>query len=537
MDPIKELFIHLPTTAADMNSLYQYGTLDRENFIRAVMSFHDGPSQDADRQFITAWAKSFAAGKLDYLALRGALGHYAFEKPHIPVDISSKSKQLRYQCWIFKGRKDEDNPFRRTESPAAPPMNMHVCIPWRLIHFGKCATCGGKNTKSICKGCFNTVDSLGGLVIMYCNKTCKITHWEDHKAQCRGRRMIWRAASLIHDLYLMFRKRTCVTNGLVSIKEQKGVACIRYTNMRRSALLGEQCIRHFPSHITDSEDLADAALMVNKSQDVLIDFHSFLELFLYPLCEKMEVITIAPQNARRPTYQEADGIIVSNMFNTHSVLRVTLSYGEQFAVDLTGAQYGWRDVVSTWFAWSKHRALSMHTLTHPEISANTLIDAGVQIEHISKPHRIQLLSAMKTAVMGKMHEKSLHSGVEFFNLSSSDEYNSVKQALLSSAEAALDNGLRQVHAAGIGLLYHNGRTIKITENWQQANALKNVWLTELDYIRNEDVQGGGLAVYQRRCREERVRKILLDAEVYMYEIPGQTIEPPRATSEESRRVS
>jgi hypothetical protein len=62
------------------------------------------------------------------------------------------------------------------------------------------------------------------------------------------------------------------------------------------------------------------------------------------------------KNADRPTCLILNnGEKRNNMWRGHTVLRVTTKAGEDFAIDITGAQYGWQDTFAIWDVYQNRR--------------------------------------------------------------------------------------------------------------------------------------------------------------------------------------
>jgi hypothetical protein len=71
---------------------------------------------------------------------------------------------------------------------------------------------------------------------------------------------------------------------------------------------------------------------------------------------KIREINALVKNADRPTCLiPGDGGKRNNMWRGHTVLRVTTKAGEDFAIDITGAQYGWQDTFAIWDVYQNRR--------------------------------------------------------------------------------------------------------------------------------------------------------------------------------------
>jgi hypothetical protein len=71
---------------------------------------------------------------------------------------------------------------------------------------------------------------------------------------------------------------------------------------------------------------------------------------------KIREINVLVKNADRPTCLiPSDGKKRNNMWRGHTLLRVTTKAGEDFAIDITGAQFGWQDTFAKWDVYQNRR--------------------------------------------------------------------------------------------------------------------------------------------------------------------------------------
>ncbi|KAI1171611.1 hypothetical protein F4777DRAFT_564828 [Nemania sp. FL0916] len=281
MDPVEKLFRDLPNPIK-LDALYQ------QRFLQVIQSFNPSGSRDPDRHFLATLVKDYTSGKIEVLGMLSELGYFA-EKAQILDNDSAKSYQLKAFRWIFNGRKDEDYPFnnniqgRSEQDDDTEKPNSHVFLPAKLTDTQICASCGKTDAKLACSGCLARLDSHAIMKVSYCNKSCQTRHWKEHKPQCLGRKMIWRAASLIRDIFNMFQKKACPKTGVVSIVDKQGfVHLIRedFEDFEERGLQGKPIIYSFPSDLASSEEHALAAVMDSECTQFLIDFHDFLELLI-----------------------------------------------------------------------------------------------------------------------------------------------------------------------------------------------------------------------------------------------------------------
>ncbi|KAI1108538.1 hypothetical protein F5Y14DRAFT_459480 [Nemania sp. NC0429] len=512
MDPIEKLFRALPNPVADRAALDQNGTWNQAHFGQVFMSFSPSRSHDLDRGFVQKLAKSFSENP-DYPMLRSEIGQFALDKPEIPNDDSAKSQQLKYHAWISQGRKDEEYPFNggsHSDGQAVVlPEGSHAFLPAELTNPKICANCKKPNPNNACSGCLVELDGHAVMKTQYCDKKCQIQHWKDHKSQCLGRKKISRAVSLIYDFFIMAQKGAWINKQIVSIIEKQGITNIVHGNPDEWAFQGKPFVCRYPSEMAPSEEHARAVLVDNECQQLLTTFQGLLKLFLMPLCQTLQEVQITPRNAHRPTCDMRHGQVRNSMYSEHTVLRATLHSGEQMAIDITGVQFGWRETVAPWKIWSSHRVAGK-SCPQPFGSAQRMQDmlypfAASQFIQLSESQRLSLAHKMELAIQKKMKDNMAPSVGELYRLDNA-AFASCKQAMLSGAEEALKNGLRELHESKVGLCYIDARgEWRATTTKQQAEALEGVWLTDED-IRKAKARGTDLRViYQMRCNN-RSRK-------------------------------
>lgn len=87
----------------------------------------------------------------------------------------------------------------------------------------------------------------------------------------------------------------------------------------------------------------------------------------------------------------------------HSVLRITTRTGEKYALDMTGAQFGWKESILPWDLFADTRILSVagieafgYTKPFMEAKCSSLGEAPVYVHYIQKSFRDALNSIIFT---------------------------------------------------------------------------------------------------------------------------------------------
>ncbi|TRX91305.1 hypothetical protein FHL15_007727 [Xylaria flabelliformis] len=493
MDPVEKLFQDLPSPAADKAALDQHGIWDEAHFKQAFESFFPSKSRDPDRQFLEKCAQAFSKTG-NHEALRSELGRLALDTPQIPNDGSAKSRQLKYHAWISQGRKDEEYPFKNKENSEGEqldlPKNDHAFLPAKLTDPKTCANCGKPDVEAACSGCLVTLDSHIVMKTAYCDKACQTQHWKEHKSQCLGRKKICRAVSLIYDLF--------------------GITNILHDEPDEWAYQGKPFVCRFPSDMASSEEHALAVLLDSECQQLLSTCKGLVNLLLLPLCRTLHEVYFMPRNAHRPTCDMRHDAAYNAMYAQHTVLCATLKSGEQIAIDIAGAQFGWRETVAQWEAWTSHRVAGKLRSEPFGYSQNTMQSLypwiAPQFVNLSKSQRSSLAEKMQNTVQAAMKENKIPSVTELYKLDAA-AFASCKLAMLSSAEEALDKGLRELHDSKVGRCYIDARgQWQATTTKQQAEVLERVWLTDEDVKKAKDKGMDLRIVNQMRCKKQNRQK-------------------------------
>ncbi|KAK5636979.1 hypothetical protein RRF57_012691 [Xylaria bambusicola] len=513
MDPVEKIFRDLPSPAADQAAQDQYGEWDQQRFRQVFGSIRSSSSQDPDRELIAKCAMALSESG-DATTLRSELGRLALEKPQIQDDGSMKSQQLKYHAWISRGRKDEEYPFKPKGSLEEQQVDLtkvnHAFLPAKLTDPKICANCAKPNAQSACSGCLVELDSHVVMKMAYCDKACQTQHWEHHKPQCLGRRKVCRAISLLYDLFVMFQKKAWIEKQVTGIVEKNGITTILHGETNEWALQGKPFICNFPSDMAPSEQHALAVLFDSECQQLFSTCQGLVSLLLLPLCKMVEEVNIIPRNAHRPTNDMRNDTSHNAMYNAHSVLRATLKSGEQMAIDIAGAQYGWRETAAPWAVWTSHRVTGKacpHPWGHAQQTMQTLYPLlASQFIQVSESQRSSLAQSMQTAVENKMKENKVTSAGRLYKLGDA-AFAACKGAIMSSAEEALNNGLRQIEESMIGRCYIDARgQWQATTTRQQAEALKHVWLSDKDVKKAKEKGKSLLMMYQLRCKAQFRRR-------------------------------
>ncbi|KAI5272559.1 Palmitoyltransferase akr1, ankyrin repeat-containing protein akr1 [Aureobasidium subglaciale] len=220
----------------------------------------------------------------------------------------------------------------------------------------RCTNCAKLNAKAHCAGCHQApnMDGTPRTDVRYCSKQCQKTHWSAHRIECKNlqaRKALFRAAWLLQKIWYAVRRES-FDNCVVKAEEVDGELLIHegdYSLEPTKRDLG--FYREFPDAIFKDKQDADTCLNLLYCTDSLSHMYMVSSWLLKGICADIKEINVkvvrAARNARYTGHEW-------NRDWLHEVLRVCLQSGEIYAVDLTGAQYGWFEPITDWERFSLH---------------------------------------------------------------------------------------------------------------------------------------------------------------------------------------
>ncbi|KAI0817799.1 hypothetical protein GGR55DRAFT_685317 [Xylaria sp. FL0064] len=517
MDSVEKLFQGFPSPGFERALIKRNGVWDAFDFDRVFGSFSPHNSNDLDRYMIARWAQMVKQG-ITPTVLRSEIGQFALDKYQIPNNGSAKSKQLKYHAWISQGRKDEEYPFNDDDFSAARDgdllKNSAGFLPNKLADSKICANCAKPNAKFSCSDCLLVQDSHVVMKTPYCNKACQFEHWKEHKSYCHARRKVCRAVSLLFDLFVMLEKKAWLRKLVSGVTEKQGITNIIQDWPDDWMYRGKPFVGPFPSVKAPSEEHALAALLASECQQPVTVFHNFVSVLFLPLCRELSEVQMAPRNAYRPTCIMRLHGVSNTMYNEHTVLRATLKSGEQMVVDICGAQFGWRETIAPWEVWTSYRSAGKTTV-RPFGSTKKDMEKTFTAQFVRDSDYRRGLLAQKMQRGIQSENRGGLSVAELYKLDDAT-FASCKLAILSAAERALDDGVRELHESKMGRCY-----LDLCGNWlattskQQGEALAGVWLTDKDV---EDAKRNGIdlsSLYKFRCSNPSNRQKFKAANLFM----------------------
>lgn len=216
-----------------------------------------------------------------------------------------------------------------------------------------CANCS-KTAKYVCqrcKGCLSGEAGVATVSTSYCSKGCQVQHWSTHKTECNDRWALFRAVETAFQLFITL----CHANYILTVErlEKKGSVWNTYPLKKRP---GTSLLVPFPEDAIPSLDDQAAILCDRKCLSHLADLHILFKALLTDITMSIEEVEFWRKNtALKIRHLYEHGAVWDMTEYKHWVLRVTLKNKEAYAIDITGAQSGWKERILPWNYYVQQR--------------------------------------------------------------------------------------------------------------------------------------------------------------------------------------
>ncbi|KAG5749865.1 hypothetical protein H9Q72_007187 [Fusarium xylarioides] len=208
---------------------------------------------------------------------------------------------------------------------------------------GSCAHCGNASTVG-CSHCVGAPEYHDGdaVTTFWCSSECQAAHEPTHQEYCynlQQRKTLLRTSKLLKAALLAYKEVVYdihVTR--IEHDEDNGTLVLTHTPNRIE--------RHpFPSHLTGTEDHKQAALLVNQCTMSISLLGPMARGLLAGIVSRMDVAVVEIQNPPLTVnFHPPDGIMTDRKF--HTIIEATMNpSGERWLIDVTGCQYGFRDIL------------------------------------------------------------------------------------------------------------------------------------------------------------------------------------------------
>ncbi|KAK5624619.1 hypothetical protein RRF57_000335 [Xylaria bambusicola] len=414
MDPVEKLFCSL----ADPEGSSVTDSVNAGNKLTAALEeFINGPpSKDPDYQYLLNHAqKSFIKGVSTVTYFRQQLAHLAAQKPISRKDKSFKARQLKYHRWFAYGMKTETYPFEKRK-PVGPASTARIAA---RISPRACAACGNPGANMRCSDCSLSDEEHILEKTAYCNKTCLQSHYSAHKKTCDCRRMVLRAASLMDNMFRAMQEATYIY-ALGKVYKKDGMVYLLDNSWDRVGITGRRLFVPFPKGVADTKEMRLARefaqpsapffaltevvgdlIYLILSEEVTLSLFFLIKTVFKPVCKNVELVHVQPRNVITPICQMTAGRALNVCLYRHTVLKLTLMSGEQYVLDLSGAQFGWKETLAPWTAWTELRAAGMDDPKALKPSGSK-ISPTVQ-QSVLEAHQQDFRMTLMEAVVKELH--------------------------------------------------------------------------------------------------------------------------------------
>ncbi|KAK0111680.1 hypothetical protein ONS95_002025 [Cadophora gregata] len=219
-----------------------------------------------------------------------------------------------------------------------------------------CAHCG-KAAERACTGC-NDVPAIDDDInpIYYCSSACQKEDWQYHKKLCKRlqiRKLFYRAGSVLQEMFYMYREK--MFDKLITRMEKSQGHLIVYEGRYNPVITTEtDCLIPFPTQLCQTEEDRKSVLVHLACDDASIA-SSLSECCGVVKNQKLHMIDVdILNNVHNPEFE-------------HEFLRIKLlNGGEEFALDLSSAQYGYFEPIVPWKTYI-HNRISTY-ITHQQFN-------------------------------------------------------------------------------------------------------------------------------------------------------------------------
>ncbi|KAI9149985.1 hypothetical protein HJFPF1_09732 [Paramyrothecium foliicola] len=352
----------------------------------------------------------------------------------------------------------------------------HAALPDATMdNYRKCANCLKDGCTLKCGRC--KVTGVGNFQVFYCSQECQQTHWPAHRRICRPRQQISRAVSILADVWDMFEKKTFAMD-TVFVSEVNGVVHIRadLAKLDPRCWSGDFLFKGFagdgfPAEVSNKVRLA--ILYEHGCGEIVNTGFDIAAMFLRPISAHIDQVDSQVKDPALVLKCQNDHV---TEWGDHTVVRVTLPSREVFVMDISGAQYGWKERLYTWDTYATHRA-EVEEEGGLFGGSRGWENAAYSMENptgrawVLRMTRIRLAEGLKANLEANIAAKS--GSVKSFLSLPEQEFVAARQYLIQQAETHLNGAIADLRSRGIGRYYFDENfTLCVTETEKQAEKLR-----------------------------------------------------------------
>ncbi|KAL1966245.1 hypothetical protein VTN77DRAFT_4598 [Rasamsonia byssochlamydoides] len=222
---------------------------------------------------------------------------------------------------------------------------------------GTCARCQ-RPTMNRCTGCLEApvYDKCVPKPTFYCSPVCQKADWGQHKSECRklqARKALARAALLLQAIIYRIRLHASPLR-FKSVRIEGSIIFLE--GFQFDGLDTQRHLKPFSVSLDGDRSLFEAVLVHMGCTEAMMYLHSFAQELLAGLCSKIEEVNVSMINPKlRFSLIHLNGHQIDLPNSFHNLYRVTLKNGEIWAVDTTGAQYGYANPLCPWRDFEQYR--------------------------------------------------------------------------------------------------------------------------------------------------------------------------------------
>ncbi|KAI0486409.1 hypothetical protein F4859DRAFT_369179 [Xylaria cf. heliscus] len=444
----------------------------------------DPPSEDPDYQYLLNNAQKGMKKPITAAAyFRQQLAQLAVQKTVQRKDKSFKARQMKYHKWLAYGMKNETWPFPNGK-PQGAPSTARIA---GLANPTSCAACHKAGANLRCPGCNFQDDAHVVEKTAYCNKKCLKDHYDTHKSICEGRVMVYRAALLLEYIFMAIQEATYVYP-LGKVYEKNGIIYLIDDSWDRAGMTGRTIFFPFPKHLVESREMHHALLLWGQCKELSLSLYPLIKYLFRPMCKSMDLVFTQPKNVIRPICQVSSGRALNLCLHRHIALKLTLTSDEQYVIDLTSAQFGWKETLAPWETWMDLRVSKWQSeIFKPAtgelrafIQQNNLESYQQDVRgNILRSVMQELNVALRTAPDRLSFDKVLKSDIDVWKKVEYEVMQMVRQRIYLLVTS-------EYHKSYYRLWLGPGPPFGAQLAKEQAGALKQVWMSgkEFDRLKN-----------------------------------------------------
>jgi hypothetical protein len=188
------------------------------------------------------------------------------------------------------------------------------------------------------------------------------------------------------------------------------------------------------------------------------------------------------KNVRLPILTERDETVVFNTANRHVVIRATLPSGDQVALDPTGAQFGWSEIISPWATYATSRIQQMTSEAigpgfrplHPDVAADKCYATVLECWR-------DAIQRVTLTIQDCLHQLGPSGLMTMLNWPT-PSFNEFANLMVGDGRSQIKTIAREYEQGPLLKLYRDAKfRAGITSSEEGYEFLKNVWFTDEEF--------------------------------------------------------